>query len=918
MTKKKILLIMTSSAICLMFIYLIMATAQSKDDASPLENPKQLERAVKAIERNYVDPERISPSKMLEGALDRLELSIPEILVKDVSPGQIIVTVGLAQKQFNTSSLGTLSDLNSVLADILRFIGANYHGETKPEDIEYGAIDGMLEVLDPHSNFMSPKLYKEFQVGTRGKFGGLGIVISIKDGQLAVIAPIEGTPAARAGIRAGDKILQIDEESTINMSLTDAVNKLRGDVGSKVSIVIEHTGRPPKKLTLTRAIINIDSVQHVLISEGTKRIGYIKVKNFQANTNEDVEAALKEFHANNEKIDGLILDLRNNPGGLLNICVELADLFLKEGTIVSTVGPRDQVLEKEVARTAGTEPNYPLIVLINEGSASASEIVAGALQTHNRALVMGRRSFGKGSVQTVFDLGDDAALKLTIAQYKPAGTQSIQLEGVVPDVDMMPVTVDAKFMNLFEDIFPSEGDLESHLDGGAAKVDYTQKSLIGIRYLKPKEDEKELESKSAKEYTEKPDIEKDFTIKLASKMLATTSSADRKQMYEQVLPEIKKAQQEQDNFIDLALKELGINWSIARETKGKPKLKLAYHLFSDKSEVLKANAGKKVQLELSATNIGDAPYSRLIAVGQSDMPFLMNLEFVFGLVEPGATRKWAIPIELPEGLTRQDIPMDLTFETEGTIPPEPLNVIIPVEEISKPLFAFKYTLPNEVKGKNIGLGQSIPLNIDITNIGTGASSPETTVTLSNECGEKFFIEKGRMKVGTISPKTSKKVMFKFHTGSGIDDKNCSVKLAASDTKKYIYLSEAIDLLINGGNTKPAQNKTYQAPVIEVEKTPTSTIDSSIKISGIIKDPEKVRDYYVFVNDKKITYVPNPNETNEMNFSVQAPLDPGPNQITIGARNAFDLMGRKIVIINRTTGEKKDKKFRARKMSMGNE
>lgn len=914
MKNKSYLIVALATILTILTIFIVRA-----QDRESLKEGKLLDRAIAAIERNYMDPSRIDPKKMLKGSLDQIQSSVPEILVKNMDSPVITVTVGLAEKQFHTGTLGTLSDLNTVMHDILPFIAANYHGEMKPEEIEYAAIDGMLVALDPHSNFMSPKVYKEFQVGTRGKFGGLGIVISIKDGQLTVVAPIEGTPASRAGIRSGDHILQIDDESTINMSLTDAVNKLRGDVNSKVSIIIEQAGKSPKKITLTRAIINIDSVQHRLLTEAGKRIGYIKVKNFQANTDDDVGAALADFHKDNAKLDGLILDLRNNPGGLLNISVDLADHFLKEGVIVSTVGPRDQVLEKEVARQEGSEPLYPIVVLVNEGSASASEIVAGALQANGRAVVMGRRSFGKGSVQTVFDLGNGAALKLTIAQYKPAGTQTIQLVGMTPDIELMPVTVDRKQMNLVEDEIPSEQDLEQHLDAGlAAKVEGGERSTYYVRYLKPMESEKELEAKSVREYANGPELQTDFAVQLAKRLFTTATAATRPELLTQVASTIKAADLEQDKLIDAALKKLNINWTIAK-AQGEPRLKLAYHLRSAKGEQPRARAGEKITLELSATNTGTGPYSRLIGVGQSEMPFLSNREFVFGLVEAGATRSSTVEIDLPEGLSKRDMVMDVTFETSGAKAPLPLNVIVPVDEIPQPSFAFKYSLPPELRAKSLATGASVPMNVEITNVGNGPSSADTAVTLSNECGEKFFIEKGRTKIGAVPVKATRRTVFKFRLAADFSEPQCSVKLAVADTKRFIFLTDKIELLVKEGQTKPLGGVLYRAPVIEVAKAPTSTPDTSIKIAGEIRATDRVKDYFVFVGDKKIAYVPNPKENPSMTFELTVPLEPGPNQILVGARNEVDLMGRKIIVVNRTTGEKKkEKRFTTTRLPLNNE
>lgn len=901
------------SALTILAILLAIAALFASgwaENASSLANARLFGRSVAAIEENYVDPGRIDPKKMLDGSLVQMQRAIPEILVKDKSDGTFTLVVGLAQKRISTGSVASLSDLNLIMGEILSFIAVNYHGDTPPEEIEYAAIDGMLEVLDPHSNFMPPKVYNEFKVGTRGKFGGLGIVISIKDGQLTVIAPIEGTPASRVGIKTGDRILQIDDESTINMSLTDAVNKLRGDVGSKVAIIVERSGLAPRKITLTRALINIDSVKHQLIAKDGKKIGYLKIKSFQANTDEDVKTALKDFRQSGAALDGLILDLRNNPGGLLNIAVDVADHFLGEGVIVTTVGPRDAVIEKENAHSLATDEKYPIIVLINEGSASASEIVAGALQSNDRALVMGTRSFGKGSVQTLFELGGGSALKLTIAQYKPAGVQDIQLVGVTPDVDLQPVTVDAKNMNLVEDILPSEFDLEQHLSS-AVKTYAGQefKSQYHVRYLKPAADEKALETESIREYAKEPDIEKDFAVDLARRILTSAGKESRKATLASASDPIKAAEKDAQSSIDAALKTFGINWEEVKPA-GEPKLTLAYNLISGKSRVLRVKAGNKIELELAATNSGTGPYSRLIAVGQSDIPFLSNREFVFGRLDPGETRTWTVPIELPESLPSEDLAMDVTFEEGNRQTIQPLNIIIPTDELPEPAFAFSFKTLNLAKDKPWPVGGSIPIDFEITNTGKGRAGKDTVASLSSECGEGIFIEKGRANLGEMLPDTIRRAQFKFHLTNAEKPSKCEMKLTIADLKRFSVLTKKLELALQTGGISPAAGIKYAPPAIYVAKFPSSTADTSVKISGTISNIGKVRDYFIFAGEKKIAYVPNDTPDSAMKFETVVPLEPGSNIITIGARDQEDLMGRKVIVIDRTSGEKKKKDRRA--------
>ncbi len=426
-----------------------------------------ISRAIRLISSNYVEPDRIDPDAMLKNALDSVAQSTPEILVI-AEKGNYTVTIDQATRKFKVGHITQLRDLWRHLRNIFGFIDVNYQGEVKREDIAYAAIDGMLKSLDPHSNFFRPKEYAEFKVGTRGEFGGLGIVIGIRDAHLSIIAPIDDTPAARAGLKAQDKIIQIGEDSTVNMSLTEAVDRLRGRVGTRVVLTIERANRPHFTVTLKRAIIQIDSVKATSFKEKDRVIGYFRVKSFQENTMDDFQKQLRPMLKQaGEHFGGIILDLRNNPGGLLQQAVSMADLFLDHGVIVSTVGAHNRNLDAESATKVGTLPPYPMVVLVNEGSASASEIVAGALQIRKRALIIGTQTFGKGSVQTLYGMPGGGALKLTIAQYLTGGERSIQEIGITPDIKLQPMTIDPTGKIPDVDLLPnkrySESDLSRHL-----------------------------------------------------------------------------------------------------------------------------------------------------------------------------------------------------------------------------------------------------------------------------------------------------------------------------------------------------------------------------------------------------------------------------------------------------------------------
>ncbi len=354
-----------------------------------------------------------------------------------------------------------------LLSKALHYVREHYIEDPDDQKLLHGAIRGMLSTLDPHTVFMPPADYKELQLDTKGRFGGIGIEVTVRDDVLTVITPIEGTPASRAGIRAGDQILRIGAISTRGMLLGEAVKLMRGRQGSKVRLLIRRkkTGKN-FTVSLRRDIIRILSVRGLEdLGEG---LAYVRVSSFQQNTAKELDRSLRKLEGKNrEQLRGLVIDLRNNPGGLLQEAIAMADQFLEKGVIVSTKG-RNQPAHEQEARSEGTHPSFPMIILVNEGSASAAEIVAGALQDHGRAVILGMPTFGKGSVQTIFELGRGAALKLTVARYYTPSGRSIQAEGIQPDI---LIGSDPKEATVRRPGAIREKDLKRHLKSEGAESD---------------------------------------------------------------------------------------------------------------------------------------------------------------------------------------------------------------------------------------------------------------------------------------------------------------------------------------------------------------------------------------------------------------------------------------------------------------
>lgn len=344
-----------------------------------------------------------------------------------------------------------------LFGDVFERVRAQYVEETTDKELVEKALNGMLTSLDPHSAYMNEEQFADMQVTTRGEFGGLGIEVTMENGLVKVVSPIDDTPAFHAGIQAGDYIVQLDGEPVLGLTLSEAVDKMRGKVGTKIKVTINREGaEAPIDLTIERAIIKIESVRSRV--EGTA--GYIRITTFNQNTETGLKKAIANIQKElGSKLTGYVLDLRNNPGGLLDQAIAVSDAFLDKGEIVSTRGRHEQDTKRDNATPGDMANGLPIVVLINKGSASASEIVAGALQDHKRAILLGTKSFGKGSVQTVIPIPGNGAMRLTTARYYTPSGRSIQAKGIEPDILVEQAKIES-----YKDLRLSEADLSGALD----------------------------------------------------------------------------------------------------------------------------------------------------------------------------------------------------------------------------------------------------------------------------------------------------------------------------------------------------------------------------------------------------------------------------------------------------------------------
>ena len=656
---------------------------QKADEYHDLASLQVLNRVLIQLQQNYVDNSRLDPNQMLAFSLDNLQKNLPELLLifdKKVKehPTQVEVSIQGQKRTFSLEKLDNLWEMSLRLRTIVTFIQDYLPKDAKPQELEYALINGMLASLDPHSLILSPELYQSMMDSNRGKFGGLGIVVRMVDGVLIVVEPItDDVPAKRAGMKEGDQIISIDGTPTLNMNISEAVELLKGDPDTTVHLTVMRKGwKKPKPIDVVRAEINIPSIESTALKD---KIAYIKLKNFQGNSQTDMLKALENLSKEMGGLEGLILDLRGNPGGLLDQAVFIADDFLSSGTIVTTVGANELLQKPRVATAENTQSSYPIIVLMDSSSASASEIVAGALKNNNRALIVGDTSFGKGSVQVLYELPDKSALKLTIGQYLTPGDQSIQSVGIVPDIRLVPMLASTDGFDLYPKPWVRrEETLGSHLDNENATRDL--KPSYNLRYLSQRYalSEEEMDDDSiitledidklikTKEKANKPGD--DPQVRLASQILKKIGGhTDRPEMLKAFSSSAEQIQLEEEKALVDQLAKLGIDWSKGNQPQN---ISLKLELTTDNPEN-SYKAGDEYTIHAKVTNTGSEPVFRIAGRSESSFSRINDKELIFGKIEPGQTITRDYAVKTNRALSSRDDSFKLKlYADDGTPIPE--------------------------------------------------------------------------------------------------------------------------------------------------------------------------------------------------------------------------------------------------------
>ncbi len=793
------------------------------------------------VSKYYVEPDRINPQAMTLAALEALEQDIPEVLVEPSKDGRKVrVRVGTAEREFEIGEVEALWAVGPHVREVFRFINKNTTLDEKAQrEAEYAIVAGVLSTLDPHTNLLRPEDFEDMQASTKGSFGGLGIEVGMRDGSITVIRVIEDNPASKVDMRPGDRIAQIDAESTATMTLNDAVDRLRGPAGTTVTVYVMRDGlSKPKALEITRATIQLDSViGDVLVDTDeagkTRKVGLVQIpRNFSQHTGQELRDKLSEFQR--EGVQGVVLDLRGNPGGLLNAAVEVADAFLSSGTIVATVGVASPRKESR-ADDRYDFPDLPLVVLIDQGSASASEIVAGALRNQGRAVLLGRRSFGKGSVQELRDrkvADKELALKLTVAQYLTPGDVSIQSVGVAPDLETIPVWVSDEHVAYFGrerfDLLREES-LSDHLESDKAEA--LRRSPFTLHFLdqgsldpdappkgsskKKGADEAEQEARLERMSQVAPAREADKTgtvdertailledpeVRMARDFVVWAPSTNREELLGRMDEFVKQQQEVEQRRIAASFGVRNIDWSPGpKPTAGAAKLHMAIACDKPRNTI---KGGEEGTVTVTVTNRGDATAYQVRAITDSDYRYFDERELVFGRIDPGASKTFTVKLAVGENELSRTDRIDLhLFEQHGAklAAGSQASIDISAEGLPRPHFAFGYQvldLPTKgtaIDGNGDGVwqvGERVVLRVHVSNKGDGPAL-DTWVNLRNLSDEAVFIHTGRERIKKLDVGESRVIDLDAELRSAPPGNQARVQLSVSDTKVGEALAERL-------------------------------------------------------------------------------------------------------------------------------
>jgi carboxyl-terminal processing protease len=710
---------------------------------------------------NYVEPARIVPRAMLIAALDRLQRDVAEVIA-DVSGAAASVRVHDRSERFSIADVDSFDALYDRLDAIVRFVDPLIDAPTDPKAIEYALIHGIVGTLDPHSTLLEPAEAGDFATAIAGKFGGTGMVIDTLPDARGISTVLVrslvpgGWPAERAGLLPGDRIRKIDGQSTDSLTVEQAMGRLRGLAGTEVVLVVTRDGTDGERtIRIVREVIDVSAVTSTMID---RKVGYLTIRQFSNNVARHVRDAMTGLRDRGAR--AWVLDLRGNGGGLLAEAVMTADLFVDRGVLVTTVGKQcvagkcgDRMRDEKPAKADAGDDKQPLVVLIDEGTASAGEILAGALVHLDRAVAIGSTTFGKGSVQVMYDHDDRSKLKLTIAHYLSARDAPIQVVGVSPDIALEPVRVPAKKSTAPTDALRigrrsfREIDLDKHFAGGAAGPG--RAAAPAIRYLAPSEPASP---------TAQPDPQADFAVQLARDIVtARGASADRHATLRATRALVAAQGDRQAAVLAKALRVHGIAWTRSPVAAAPPSLAVSFAAIPTPIA-----AGTTASITATIRNTGKSPAHQVRMYTPTDDDVFDRSELVFGRIAPGATSTATVRVAIPERAASGVRALDWRIATSDgdtaiAVPPLLVTIAGPLP----PQFEASYQIVDDSDGDGLAqAGNAMRLRLVVRNAGPGAA-PRPAVVLGSTSGPAILVDRGRVALGPLEPGETREIDVAF-------------------------------------------------------------------------------------------------------------------------------------------------------------
>ncbi len=880
------------------------------------------------LAEGYVDRGRLDWEAMFVSALAAVEREVPACTFsREAGATLLSVEIGEYRTVLEVPPITRRQELHEELRKIATLLAEHLDVEDIPNPdevekpfalVEYALINGMLSTLDPHSVLLPPEDAREMDVENQGAFGGLGISVSVdNEGRgLLIEYPMSGKAADRAGLRADDRIIRIDGESTVNMTLDDAVRRLRGPVGAEVVIeVVRPAVARPLEFTVERELISVKEVRGALVDNGD--IAYLKIEAFhekvEQNLHEELARLTREAGG---RLGGLILDLRGNPGGFLNQAVKVADAFLEEGDIVSTVDGDGRQTDHDRARPTA-QPRYPIVVLVDASSASASEIVAGALRYNERAVVVGERTFGKGSVQNLHTMVDNSKLKLTISRYLTPGNRSIQAVGIPADIALVSSIVppppegteEALPIRVYHrDRVRREADLDHSLERSDLSP---SKPQFRVRYVeveaeRPRFDELQLDT---------------FHVSFARDLLKAAGGWRRADVLRVAHTVVHRYERRMNEQFERAVAKHGIDWSTGPAVEPS---ELDLDLSLDLGEDERLLAGVRESVALVVTNRSDRPVYRLVGiVDESDV--IGGAEFVIGKLAPGETRRYEQPARLPAGWTAEESVLALELRDVSEQPVGHWRTRVRVDQPPLPRLAWRWSV-QEVGGDGDELpepGESLQIELEVENVGEGPTV-DPFARLRNRSGAALdlvvaTLEPGDLEQGCESAKQEgcRRVLAPGETWSGVFEVQLNedthgepyeVELTVGDAEAYDHGTVVRNEFVGWFSQRERLRIRPDAPVpsaswrrppeIRVTRGPTARASTERAVlSGVVTDDEGLRHVMVFAGGDKAFYEGGgPDSALEsLPFTADVQLEPGPNVLSVLATDRQGFVSSRSVI-----------------------